>query len=201
MKKKIMFAAIVAMAMVAVGKGTGAPAEDEVLVKFLEGYYLAPDAAEAIAKIPYFEKSVKKSRSATSPMSGFYFGVVKISPERKNEWLAAKEATKARWLKGAIDSGLDGKSLAELVGEDPKALGPGHLDFMWGYFFATGDREAPRRIIKRGSFTFPEEATIDLTQCAAQWSALSIAKEHKQVQEELETFVRTATPKRSLAFR
>ena len=27
--KKIMFAAIVAMAMVAVGKGTGAPAEDE----------------------------------------------------------------------------------------------------------------------------------------------------------------------------
>ena len=62
MKKKIMFAAIVAMAMVAVGKGTGAPAEDEVFVKFLEGYYLAPDAAEAIAKIPYFEKSVKKSR-------------------------------------------------------------------------------------------------------------------------------------------
>ena len=94
MKKKIMFAAIVAMAMVAVGKGTGAPAEDEVFVKFLEGYYLAPDAAEAIAKIPYFEKSVKKSRSATSPMSGFYFGVVKMSPERKNEWLAAKEATK-----------------------------------------------------------------------------------------------------------
>ena len=47
MKKKIMFAAIVAMAMVAVGKGTGAPAEDEVFVKFLEGYYLAPDAAEA----------------------------------------------------------------------------------------------------------------------------------------------------------
>ena len=200
MKKKIMFAAIVAMAMVAVGKGTGAPAEDEVLVKFLEGYYLAPDAAEAIAKIPYFEKSVKKSRSATSPMSGFYFGVVKISPERKNEWLAAKEATKARWLKGAIDSGLDGKSLAEVVGEDPKALGPGHLDFMWGYFFATGDREAPRRIIKRGSFTFPEEATIDLTQRAAQWSALSIAKEHKQVQEELETFVRTATDDEVRAF-
>ncbi len=27
------------------------------------------------------------------------------------------EATKARWLKGAIDSGLDGKSLAEVVGE------------------------------------------------------------------------------------
>lgn len=42
--------------------------------------------------------------------------VNKVYAEEIAKWDGDK-ATKARWLKGAIDSGLDGKSLAEVVGE------------------------------------------------------------------------------------
>ena len=42
--------------------------------------------------------------------------VNKVYAEEIAKWDGDK-ATKARWLKGAIDSDLDGKSLAEVVGE------------------------------------------------------------------------------------
>ena len=71
MKKKIVFAALAVVAGVVA-------AADMKLMEAMESGDMK--TAVAIAKIPYFEKSVKKSRSATSPMSGFYFGVFASCP-------------------------------------------------------------------------------------------------------------------------
>ena len=60
-------------------------------------------------------KTVCAGRRGQDERSGS-MKVNKVYAEEIAKWDGDK-ATKARWLKGAIDSGLDGKSLAEVVGE------------------------------------------------------------------------------------
>ena len=191
--RKIIVALAAVVAMAALAKGSKPDAEEEAFNEFLKGYYLAPNPQEALAKTAYAEKLARKERDAASPLAGFYFGAVKTSPELRDEWREAAEKAKAKWLKNAIELGLEGKTLKERVGENSSEIYPGTLDFIWGYFFATGDRLSPQLVIKRASLKPQEENEIDVTRFSAIWSLDSIGKDNAIVREELDAFAKTAT--------
>jgi hypothetical protein len=91
---------------------------------------------------------------------------------------------------------LVGKIIDDMVPQDLVDYAPGILDFLWGYFLATGDAEAPRRVIRRGGMTVPDRpGVVDLTARAAQWSSVSLAKDHPAVAAELEAFALKADEK------
>ena len=171
-------------------------AEIEKMDALFNGYYKAPDEETAIAVLPSVKKMNKMKPGGVLPMIGFYFGAAKASVEsHRSEW----EATKQRGGKevaAGIGAALDGKSLDDMVPSDLEDYAPGILDFLWGYFLATGDAEAPRRVIRRGGMTVPDKpGVVDLTARAAQWSSVSLAKNHPAVAAELESFALNADEK------
>lgn len=168
---------------------------DEAFEQLVSVYYRQPNVEKVIAAIPYVVKMAEEKSSVVMPMSGFYFGAVSKSLDRREAWEKTRKGLKARWLARAIGNALDGKKLSDLVDEDLETIGPGSLDFLWGYFLATGDATVPKIVISRGGMVFPEDASFDLTASSAQWSALSLAKEHPIVKKELEKFVEGASEK------
>ena len=169
--------------------------QDEAFEQLINVYYRQPDVEKVIAAIPYVVKTAEKKTSVIMPMSGFYFGAVSKSLDRRDAWEKIRKGLKTRWLAKTIGNALDGKKLFDLVDDDPETIGPGNLDFFWGYFLATGDATAPRMVITRGGMVFPENASFDLTASSAQWSALSMAKDHPIVKAELEKFAEGASEK------
>ena len=166
--------------------------QDEAFEQLVNVYYRQPNVEKVIAAIPYVVKMAEGKTSVVMPLSGFYFGAVLTSLDRREAWEKTRKGLKARWLAKAIGKALDGKKLFDLVDDDPETIGPGNLDFFWGYFLATGDATAPRMVITRGGMVFPENASFDLTASSAQWSALSMAKDHPIVKTELEKFAEGA---------
>ena len=171
-------------------------AEMEKMDTLFNGYYKAPDVESAIAVLPSVKKINKAKPGGIPPMIGFYFGVAKSSGEAwRGNWEAAKKRGGKEVAVG-IDAALEGKSLDDMVPQDLEDYAPGILDFLWGYFLATGDAEAPRRVIRRGGMTVPDRhGVVDLTARAAQWSSVSLAKDHPAVAAELEAFALTADEK------
>ena len=171
-------------------------AEMEKMDALFNGYYKAPDVETAIAVLPSVKKMNKIKPGGVPPMMGFYFGAAKASAEsHRSEWEAAKQRGGKEVAVG-IGAALEGKSLDDMVPPDLTDYAPGILDFLWGYFLATGDAEAPRRVIRRGGMTVPDEPNVvDLTARAAQWSSVSLAKSHPAVAAELEAFALTEDEK------
>lgn len=171
-------------------------AEMEKMDVLFNGYYKAPDVEEAIAILPSVKKMNKIKPGGIPPMIGFYFGAAKSSlATHRAEWEAAKKRG-GKEIAYAIGAALDGKALGDMVPPDLTDYAPGILDFLWGYFLATGEAEAPRRVIRRGGMTVPDEpCVVDLTARAAQWSSVSLAKEHPAVAAELEAFALNADEK------
>lgn len=171
-------------------------AEMEKMDALFNGYYKAPDMETAIAVLPSVKKMTKIKTGGVPPMIGFYFGAAKASAEsHRSEWEAAKQRGGKEVAVG-IGAALEGKSLDDMVPPDLTDYAPGILDFLWGYFLATGDAEAPRRVIRRGGMTVPDEPNVvDLTARAAQWSSVSLAKSHPAVAAELEVFALTEDEK------
>ena len=171
-------------------------AEMEKMDALFNGYYKAPDVEEAIAILPSVKKMNKIKPGGIPPMIGFYFGAAKSSAEA---WRAKWEEAKNRGGKEVavgIDAALEGKTIDDMVPQDLVDYAPGILDFLWGYFLATGDAEAPRRVIRRGGMTVPDcPGVVDLTARAAQWSSVSLAKDHPAVAAELEAFALNADEK------
>ncbi len=183
---------------------TGDAGEDKAAAdafeQAVENFYRQPDAAKAIAQIDYALETAQDASGSIMPLAGFFHGAVLKTPQQKDAWAEARKKLDDGWLATAIDNGLAGKALEDIVPNKPESWGPSQLDFMWGCFFATGDAGMPRRIIHRGAFAFPEDAVIDLTQRAAQWSAMAIARKHEIVRAELLAFVNEADDKKLTAF-
>ena len=171
-------------------------AEMEKMDALFNGYYKAPDVEAAIAILPAVKKMNKTKPGGIPPMIGFYFGAAKSSGEAwREKWEAAKKRGGKEVTVG-IDAALEGKSLDDMVPQNLEDYAPGILDFLWGYFLATGDAEAPRRVIRRGGMTVPDRpGMVDLTARAAQWSSVSLAKNHPAVAAELEAFALTVDEK------
>ena len=171
-------------------------AEMEKMDALFNGYYKAPDVEAAIAILPSVKKMNKIKPGGIPPMIGFYFGAAKSSAEAwREKWEEAKNRGGKEVAVG-IDAALEGKSIDDMVPQDLVDYAPGILDFLWGYFLATGDAEAPRRVIRRGGMTVPDRpGVVDLTARAAQWSSVSLAKEHPAVAAELEAFALNADEK------
>ena len=210
MNTRMMFARVVAVAAMAVAVlmpgdafaflGLFEPeptkAEMEKMDALFNGYYKAPDVESAIAVLPSVKKMNKTKPGGIPPMIGFYFGAAKSSGEAwREKWEAAKKRGGKEVTVG-IDAALEGKSIDDMVPQDLVDYAPGILDFLWGYFLATGDAEAPRRVIRRGGMTVPDcPGVVDLTARAAQWSSVSLAKDHPAVAAELEAFALNADEK------
>ncbi len=65
---------------------------------------------------------------------------------------------------------------------------PAVLDFLWGYFFATGNEKVPERILNEAILVKNngEENTISiLIKGSAQWSFLSLARVHSIIKAQL----------------
>ena len=210
MNPRMMFARVVAgavMAAMALTPGEAlaflglfeprlTQAEMEKMDALFSGYYKAPDVDGAIAVLPSVKKMNKIKSGGILPMIGFYFGAAKSSVEaHRLEWEAAKMRGGEKVAVG-IDAALEGKTIDDMVPQDLTDYAPGILDFLWGYFLATGDAEAPRRVIRRGGMTVPDRpGVVDLTARAAQWSSVSLAKNHPTVAAELEAFALNADEK------
>ena len=171
-------------------------AEMEKVDSLFKDYYRSNDVESAIAVLPAVKKIGKMKPGGIPPTMGFYFGAAKSSlATHRAEWEAAKKRG-GKEIAYAIGAALDGKSLGDMVPPDLTDYAPGILDFLWGYFLATGDAEAPRRVIRRGGMTVPDKpGVVDLTARAAQWSSVSLAKEHPTVAAELEAFALNADEK------
>ena len=171
-------------------------AEMEKVDSLFKDYYRSNDVESAIAALPTVKKIGKMKPGGIPPTMGFYFGAAKSSlATHRAEWEAAKKRG-GKEIAYAIGAALDGKSLGDMVPPDLTDYAPGILDFLWGYFLATGDAEAPRRVIRRGGMTVPDKpGVVDLTARAAQWSSVSLAKDHPTVAAELEAFALNADEK------
>ena len=171
-------------------------AEMEKMDALFNGYYKAPDVESAIAILPAVKKMNKTKPGGIPPMIGFYYGAAKSSGDAwREKWESAKKRGGKEVTVG-IDAALEGKSLDDMVPQDLEDYAPGILDFLWGYFLATGDAEAPSRVIRRGGMTVPDRpGVVDLTARASQWSSVSLAKDHPAVAAELEAFALTADEK------
>ena len=171
-------------------------AEMEKVDSLFKDYYRSNDVESAIAVLPTVKKIGKMKPGGIPPVIGFYFGAAKSSlATHRAEWEAAKKRG-GKEIAYAIGAALDGKALGDMVPPDLTDYAPGILDFLWGYFLATGEAEAPRRVIRRGGMTVPDEpCVVDLTARAAQWSSVSLAKEHPAVAAELEAFALNADEK------
>ena len=185
-----------ALASVGVSEPGPTKAEMEKMDVLFNGYYKSPDVEEAIAILPSVKKMNKIKPGGIPPMIGFYFGAAKSSAEAwREKWEEAKNRGGKEVAVG-IDAALEGKSIDDMVPQDLVDYAPGILDFLWGYFLATGDAEAPRRVIRRGGMTVPDRpGVVDLTARAAQWSSVSLAKNHPTVAAELEAFALNADEK------
>lgn len=167
--------------------------QEENVQDFLQHYYLAPDPERAMELLPAVASLVASHPNAVAPMAGFYTGVVATDPDHADEWRSLLETDIDGWVPVAVELGLDPDARAEKLDPALAEPGPAELDFLWGWFSATGDREAPRRIIRRGGIVYPAAATFDLTQAAAAWSAKAQAREHPVVAEELNAYVLAAS--------
>ena len=206
MKKMMMAVGLAAMVAAVVPKEAAAfmglfeskptKAEMEKMDALFNGYYKAPDVETAIAVLPSVKKMNKMKPGGVPPSIGFYFGVAKASVQsHRSEWEAAKQRGGKEVAVG-IGAALEGKPLDDMVPQDLADYAPGILDFLWGYFLAIGDAEAPRRVIRRGGMTVPDRpGVVDLTARAAQWSSVSLAKDHPAVAAELEAFALNADEK------
>ena len=169
--------------------------QDAAFEKLIDVYYRQPNVEKVIAGIPYVVTTAEKNPSVIMSMSGFYFGAVSKSLDKRDIWETARNGLKAKWMAKVIGKALNGMKFSDLVGDNPETITPGNLDFFWGYFLATGDETAPRMVITRGGMVFPENAPIDLTASAAQWSAISMGKDHPIIKAELEKFAMNASEK------
>lgn len=206
MKKMMMAAGFAAMIAAVVPKEAAAfmglfeskptKAEMEKVDSLFKDYYRSNDVESAIAALPTVKKIGKMKSGGIPPTMGFYFGAAKSSlATHRAEWEAAKKRG-GKEIAYAIGAALDGKPLGDMVPSDLEDYAPGILDFLWGYFLATGDAEAPRRVIRRGGMTVPDKpGVVDLTALAAQWSSVSLAKDHPTVAAELEAFALNADEK------
>ena len=171
-------------------------AEMEKVDSLFKDYYRSNDVESAIAALPTVKKIGKMKPGGIPPTMGFYFGAAKSSlTTHRAEWDAAKKRG-GKEIACVIGAALDGKPLDDMVPPNLTDYAPGILDFLWGYFLATGDAEAPRRVIRRGGMTVPDKpGVVDLTARAAQWSSVSLAKGHPTVAAELEAFALNADEK------
>lgn len=185
-----------ALAFLGLFKSEPTKAEMERMYVLFNGYYKTPNVEEAIALLPSVKKMNKTMPDDITSMIGFYFGAAKTSLDaHRSEWEAAKKRGGKEVAVG-IDAALEGKTIDDMVPQDLVDYAPGILDFLWGYFLATGDAEAPRRVIRRGGMTVPDRpGVVDLTARAAQWSSVSLAKDHPAVAAELEAFALNADEK------
>ena len=170
--------------------------EMEKVDALFKNYSRAPDVNAAVAALPTVKKLNRTNRSGVSPSVGFYFGAVKSSlVTHRAEWEAAKRSG-GKEIACAINAALTGKTIDDLVPKKMEDYAPGILDLLWGYFLATGAAEVPRRVIQRGGMKVPDEpGVVDLTARAAQWSSVSLAKDHPTVLSELEAFALNADEK------
>ena len=171
-------------------------AEMEKMDVLFNGYYKAPDVEAAIAILPSVKKMNKIKPGGIPPMIGFYFGAAKSSAEAwRGKWEEAKNRGGKEVAVG-IDAALEGKSIDDMVPQDLVDYTPKIVDFLWGYFLATGDAEVPRRVIMRGGMEVANCASVVyFTGTVAQRSSVSLAKNHPTVAAELEAFALNADEK------
>lgn len=165
------------------------------LDEVFENYYRNPNPDEVIAISSEVEELLK-SRNAL-PMVGFYYGVRKTAGVRQEEFVKAMEPYE---LLKSIVCGIQEEDIKKLFELPPEELAPGILDFYWGYFFATGDKKAVEKVVRRGAMKFPADCTVDMTAASARWSAKSLAESHESVREVIDEFLDRASEVEKLEF-
>ena len=168
--------------------------EEAAITAFFEHYAVAPNPGEALDLLPTVDTMIGNHPTAASPMTGIYTGIVATSPERANEWRSLLDSNPPPWLEAAIHLGLATPEVRKkALYPAPEKTWRSSLEVLWGWYFATGDAEAPEFIIRCGGSLLSEGVFPDSTQNAAAWSAKSLAREHPSVAAELDAYVLSAT--------
>ncbi len=166
------------------------PEEETAINAFFEHYTQSPNSGEAFDLLPTVDAMIRNRPSAAASMTGIYAGIVATSPERADEWHAMLDSNSPPWLKAAIKLGLfDPEARKKVLYPAPEKISASRLEVLWGWYFTTGDAEAPRFIIRcGGEGAFPGSA-----QAAAAKSAKAQAREHPPVAAELDAYALSAT--------
>jgi len=180
-------------------------AEDRAQADKMMYFYLDPDFDAAMGMMPALERISTADAGANMPVVGFVFGVASSMRAHSNE--LSRVARRHPALAQAIDRALAGKKYTDALPARSEDFMPAHLDFVWGYYFATGDAEAVRRIIERGAMrhmptrdSLDGMISVDITAETAKWSVRSIAQNHPAVRAELDSFALSAGEEAVLNF-
>ncbi|MCF6311307.1 MAG: hypothetical protein L3J39_02545 [Verrucomicrobiales bacterium] len=176
---------------------------------WLTFYYRNPRPDQLIAQLKaWSDEGTLQDSNARAPLLGFLSQVFHQNPQQLQQWyqqtqtLPAKDQeliTMALWMCDSEESNaLLKKELPKAFAgkKPPKILklkldSPSTLDLLWGYYFATGERKALRRIIAMFRYAdapktlegIPAGRSPLYTTLphAAKWSISSNAKQHAKV--------------------
>ena len=219
--KKLVRASVLALSLALSCAAAKEHVPPERLDQWMTYYYLdsRPDeiaaALRAVTTGGYFEND-----SVQAPFSGFFAEIFRSNPGRLDAWVEPYLGVpklhilySALWMSNSSESRValerlaksataaEAKKLRELASTKPptvetmKISSPAALDYMWGYFMASGSDKPVLRIIdqmKLVNRTGDIEAKI--LGGAAQWSVSANVRQHDQVQQIVRAEAKTADP-------
>lgn len=196
-------------------------ATPDQLEQWMAYYYLAPhpeevaSALEAVTAKGFFEND-----DAQAPMSGFFTEIFRANPDKVGEWVKPYMGIPSRhilysalWMANSKESRTalekmaqraapeEAKALRALASSPPPTVesmtidSPASLDYMWGYFSASGSDKPVLRVIDQMKLGNTKgNASAMLIGGAAQWSVSANARQHEKVLKIVKANVKTADP-------
>ncbi len=188
----------------AAGEKTPAIGDD-----WLTFYYRNPNPDQLVPQLKAWSaEGTLRDQQARAPLVAFLSQVFRQNADRINEWYSQlkdlpavdlETLTLALWMSDTkAGKQLLQKELPSVYGEKPppdilklKLDSASTLDLLWGYYFATGDSQALRRIVSMFNFAdapdkvkgVPDDRTplYKTLPDAAKWSLSSNATQHPKV--------------------
>ena len=184
-------------------------------------YYLAPhpeevaSALEAVTAKGFFEND-----DVQAPLSGFFTEIFRANPDRIGGWVKpyvgipnrhilysalwmanSKEGRAALEQMAQSAAPEEAKTLRGLASSPPPTVesmaidSPATLDYMWGYFSASGSDKPVLRVIDQMKLVNTKgNASAILIGGAAQWSVSANARQHEKVLKIVKENAKTADP-------
>jgi len=216
---RLLLTCVVLLALTSAG-ATERATPDE-FEQWMTYYYLAPhpeevaSALETVTAMGFFEND-----NVQAPLSGFFTGIFRANPDKIGGWVKPYVGIPNRhilysalWMANSEESKTalkqmaqgaapeEAKTLRGLASSPPPTIesmnidGPASLDYMWGYFSASGSDKPVLRIIDQMKLVNTKgNISAMLIGGAAQWSVSANARQHEKVLKIVKEKAETADP-------
>lgn len=216
---RLLFACLALCIFSCVGAKEHAPPER--LDQWMHYYYLDPRPDEVPAALEDLTtKGFFENDDVQAPMSGFFTEVFRANPGKIDEWIKPFIGVPKRhilysglWMANSKESKValerlakgagpeEAKQLRRLLSTPPPTVesmsidGPASLDYMWGYFMASGAEAPVVRVIDQMKLVNTKgNVGRMMIGAAAKWSVSANARQHDKVLKIVKARVAAADP-------